>query len=285
MKKKCLFLLALICLLSCIINITPQGVKADSGFDSSYSSGSSSSGSSWSSSSYSSGSSSSYHRYGSSNYNDSDFVAMLPIIVFIVIMIIIAIRNQNKTTYTPFKLDHSKEVPDEKVKEFIEDFDKKTFLNDRFNDYKKVQEDWMNFNYDSLRENLTDELYNQYEMQLDTLKAKNQKNVMTNINYHDSMITDINKENGLITVTMEMLVSQIDYLESDGKAVRGNKNTPMNMHYELKFVLTNININTCPNCGAKLNASASNKCEYCGSVVSKVGNKAVLSKKENLRQK
>ena len=282
MKKKCIIIIVLISLLSCIINITPQKVKADSGFDSSYDGGSFSSGSSWSSSDYSS---SSYHSYGSSSYSSSDFIVMLPIFAFIIIMIIIAIRNQNKTNYQPFNLDHSKELPDEKVREYIKDFEKESFLNDRFNDYKKVQEDWMNFNYGSLRENLTDELYNQYEMQLDTLKAKNQKNIMININYQDSMITDVKEENGLITVTMELLVSQIDYIESNGRAVRGNKNIPMNMHYELKFVLTDIEINTCPNCGAKLKNSASNKCEYCASIVSKVGNKAVLSKKENLRQK
>lgn len=288
MKKKYLLIpLAIITLFVCTISYTPLGVRADSGFDSSYSSGSSGSSSSWSSGSSSSWSSSSgyssSHYGGSSSYTSSDGIVMLPIIIFIVIAILISIRK-NKTG-SSFTLDHTKEIDDEKVKEYIKDFDKTEFLRARFNDYKKVQEDWMKFNYDSLRENLTDELYNQYEMQLDTLKAKNQKNVMINITYRDSMITDVKEENGLITVTMELAVTQIDYIESKGKAVRGNKSIPMNMHYELKFVLSDVKQNTCPNCGAELTKSASNKCEYCGSVVSKVGTKAVLSKKENLRQR
>ena len=43
----------------------------------------------------------------------------------------------------------------------------------------------------------------------------------------------------------------------------------------------------CESCGSKRYEKTDDgyKCEYCGSVVSKVGNKAVLSKKENLRQK
>lgn len=280
MKKKILIVCAIVSMFMCSIYYIPRAVKADSGFDSSYDSGGWDSGSSWSGSDYSS---SYYGSYGSS-YDDGDFFVILPIIV-VIIIIILAVRGSAKNTTPPFTLDHSKELDDEKVKEYIEDFDRIPFLRERFNDYKKVQEDWMNFNYDSLRENLTDELYNQYEMQLDTLKAKNQKNIMTNITYRDSMITNINKENNQITVTMELLVSQIDYIEQNGNAVRGNKNYPMNVHYELKFVLSTIKNNTCPNCGAKLKKSASNKCEYCGSIVSKVGTKAVLSKKENLRQR
>lgn len=281
MKNKYLLIaLAFISLITCHLVYTPLGVKADSGFDSSYDSGGWSSGSDWSSSDYSS---SSYSSYGSSDYDEDDLIVLLPIIIFIVVIIIIALRNKTKPT-TPFSLDHTKEIDDARVKVYIKEFDKKTFLRERFEDYKKVQEDWMNFNYDSLREKLTDELYNQYEMQLDTLKAKNQKNIMNNIVYFDSMITDIKEENKQITITMELLVSQIDYIEQNGSAVRGNK-YPMNVHYELTFVLTNEKNETCPNCGAKLTASASNKCEYCSSIISKVSTKAVLSKKENLRQK
>ena len=52
---------------------------------------------------------------------------------------------------------------------------KEEFKKERYNDYVSIQEGWMNFNYQLLRDKLTDELYNQYEMQLETLKTKNQK--------------------------------------------------------------------------------------------------------------
>ena len=193
--------------------------------------------------------------------------------------------KDRKTFSYPIVLDHSKEVDAEKVKEYIKDFDKELFLKERYNDFVKIQEDWMNFNYDGLREKLTDELYNQYEMQLDTLKAKNQKNIMRNFIYNDSMITNISKENKLITINMELSVSFADYIEQNGKIARGNNRILVNQHYNLTFVLSEIEIDKCPNCGAHLSADASQKCEYCGSIVSRVGNKAVLSKKESINQR
>ena len=292
MKKKTLIILLVVASLFACINIKPIGVKADSGFDSSYSSGggfssgssSYSSGSSWSSSSSSrdysySGSGSGYR--SSSGDAASAFIALI-IIFGIIILVIIKSKGQN---LPGFNLDHSKELSDDEVKKYIKDFDKDKFLMNRYNDYVKVQEDWMNFEYESLRSNLTDELYNQYEMQLDTLKVKNEKNVMKNFVYKDSMITKVSEENKQITVTMELVVSFIDYIEQNGNAVRGSSTRPITQHYEITFVLSSVKLDSCPNCGAKLKNNASQTCEYCGSKISKVGEKAVMSKKESLGQR
>ena len=43
--------------------------------------------------------------------------------------------------------------------------------------------------------------------------------------------------------------------------------------------------NVCPNCGATLDDSASKTCNYCGSVVTSLSDKWVLSKKESKRQR
>ena len=293
MKKKFLIvILTIISLLTCLNAYTPLEVKADSGFDSSYDSGGWDSGSdwgsdsSWSSSDWDSDSSSSYGNY-SGSFTFGDFIILMFFIIIITFIIMRASKmgNYNGISANPIKLDHTKELDDDKVKEIIKDFDKETFLKERYNDYLKVQEDWMNFNYDGLRDELTDELYNQYEMQLDTLKVKNQKNIMRNFIYDDSMITGIKKENKQITIIMELAVSFVDYIEQDGNIVRGNDRILINQHYELTFVLSETNIDNCPNCGAKITKKSSQKCEYCGSIISRVGNKAVLSKKESLRQR
>ena len=54
----------------------------------------------------------------------------------------------------------------------------------------------------------------------------------------------------------------------------------------MKFVanLSNKKVKQCPNCGAKLEDTASQKCEYCGSIIATVSDKWVLSKKESKRQ-
>ncbi len=286
MKKKFLILiLTIISLFACLNFNAPLGVKADSGFDSSYDSGGSwDSGSDWGSSSSDWGSSS----YSSDSYSGEftiiDFVIFMIIIVIIIIVVARA-SNASGIIQSSITLDHSKELSDDKVKEYIKDFERIPFLRERYDEYLKIQEDWMNFDYDDLRTHLTDELYNQYEMQLDTLKTKNQKNIMKNFNYRDSMITAISKENKQITVTIELVVTFIDYIEQNGRAVRGSINIPITQHYELTFVLTETKLNNCPNCGAELNKDSSQKCEYCGSIISRVGNKSVLSKKESLKQR
>ena len=209
------------------------------------------------------------------------------IIVVIIIIVIITSKNKiNTSAISNFSLDHTREVSDDEVSKLIPKFNKEEFLQNRYLDYLEIQRSWTDFDYDTIRSMVTDELYNQYEMQLDTLKVKNEKNVMSDFIYKDAMITNINSENNKITVTIELICSFYDYIEKNGTVTRGTKSRKITQHYEMKFVanLSNQKKDKCPNCGAKLEKSASQKCEYCGSMVSNVSDKWVLSKKESKRQ-
>ena len=262
-------------------------VKADSGFDSSYDSGGWSDSSNW-------GSSSDWG--SSSSWDDSDGsssgfgIVELIIIVVIIIIIYNKVKASGGIT-TPISsktilFNNDSCVSEEEIKKLIPNFNKTEFLKARYEDFVKIQNAWMKFDYGTLRSMLTDELYNQYEMQLDTLKIKNQKNVMSGLEYKDAKVTGINGENNQITITLEMIVSFYDYIEQNGNPVRGNKNVKITQHYEMTFVCsTTKNTDKCPNCGAKLEGDASNKCEYCGSIVTGLSDKWVMSKKESKRQK
>ena len=142
----------------------------------------------------------------------------------------------------------------------------------------------MNFNYEGLKESLTDELYNQYIMQLDSLKVKNEKNIMKNFTLQHSSVINVREENGTLIVDVEMIVSFIDYIEQNGKAVRGSKGEKVHQQYVMTFVMVPKPVNYCPNCGAQLEDSASQVCPYCRSNITRVGNKWVLSKKQSIRQ-
>lgn len=99
-------------------------VKADSGFDSSFSGGSESS---WGNSDY-----------GSSGYSSaSDFVGVA--IIIIVIILISKSNGITKVTTTAMLLDHNKELTDDKINKFIPNFEKEKFLNDRYLDYLEIQ--------------------------------------------------------------------------------------------------------------------------------------------------
>ncbi len=276
-KKNAIFLciLVLIFFVVCIIN--PYDLKADSGFDSSYDSGSSSSSS------------------DSSDSSIFDLIFLLfrlfillwdinPILAIIVFGLIVFFTIKffgKKSSRNIINLDKTKDLKDEDIIKIIPNFNRKKFINDRYNDFVTIQNNWMNFNYDGLRKMLTDELYNQYEMQLDTLKVKNEKNVMSDFELKDSTITSIIKNDDKVTVTAEFIIEFYDYITLNEKVVRGNSNAKVIQHYEMTFVcnINKSNNKKCPNCGAPLDDSASKVCEYCGSVITSLSDKWVLSKK------
>lgn len=269
--------------------INPRNLTADSGFDSSYDSGSSwSSSDSWSSSSWSSSdsSSSSGSSYsGSGKFTLFDFIILILILGYVFgfsFVTFIIGKSQRRRINTNYS--HSYDISDELFNKYI-NISKEEFKKQRYNDYVSIQEGWMNFDYQLLRDKLTDELYNQYEMQLETLKTKNQKNIMKDFEYKKAYITSLKEQNSKLILTMELSVWQIDYIEEDGKCVRGRKNIKNKMCYVLTFIKDNSEkIENCPNCGAPITKNVSHNCEFCRSFITINNNDWVLSKKQVKRQ-
>ena len=276
MKKNKLWIFLILIIPVLLIIGNTQRVKADSGFDTSYDSG----GSSWSSSS-SDWSSSDY----SSSDSDGGILESVVLIILMVIAVIEIFNNIKKDGKKMLRQIAPNIVPINKIKEYIPNYDYNKFATDRFNDYVEIQNAWMNFDYDTLRNKLTDELYNQYAMQLDTMKIKNEQNIMRDFSHRMTYITDIKEENGNIEVTINSVISFYDYIVQNARIVRGNKNKRINSLYEMKFICNKSNvISKCPNCHAPLNNNASQVCEYCGSVVTKTGENWVMTKKQTKRQ-
>lgn len=158
-----------------------------------------------------------------------------------------------------------------------------------FNIYKELQYAWMNFDEERIRKLTTDEMYNMYLMQLDTLKVKNQKNIMYDIDYVGSKIINRHEENGEETITINMQVSCYDFLidTNTNKVLRGVANKLNFYSYELTFVKTidDKELDICPRCGAPVDANTSGICEYCKSTLVSDNYTLVLSKKKILSQK
>ena len=72
----------------------------------------------------------------------------------------------------------------------------------------------MNFDTSSIRKMTTDEIYNMYSSQLETLKLKGQKNIMKDISLIDSKIVYIEKIGNIITTNVYMKVRCYDYRRS-----------------------------------------------------------------------
>ncbi len=277
-------------------------IKADSGWDSSYGSSSHSSSSSSSRSSSRSSSKSSsrstsrtstYHSSSSSSNNHSVLYFVIGLIYsifmfifFIGIIISIIGKGRRKINVSSYKY---KDISESELKAILPNLTLKYLKDITYQRFIDIQMAWMNFDYDKLRELCTDELYNAYISQLDTLKLKNGQNVMSDFNLQQINIIGIKEEDGKVAISVYMRVKFKDYVinQKTKKVIRGNSSTYMTNNYIMTFVRGKDAINSdisCPNCGARVSDTASSKCEYCGSDIVKDSSEFVLSKKTNINK-
>lgn len=277
-------------------------VQADSGWDSDYDSGGSwDSDSSWDSGS-DWGSSSSWSSGGSS-ISGSDGGFSLVAVIIVVVIIVIAVSKNNKNggnkgggssnisnSINGFNnISNYKDIDSEKIKSIDKDLNINEFKTKVFRTYKDIQTAWMNFDTDTIRKLTTDEIYNMYSSQLETLKLKKQRNIMKDIELIDVKIIDIYKENDVITIDAYLNVRCYDYVIKDAtsEVVRGTDKAKMNIKYKLSFVKSASNNKTeekCPNCGAPVDIVSSAVCPYCDSTLVKDAGDYVMSKKVSLGQ-
>ena len=123
-----------------------------------------------------------------------------------------------------------------KVEEIDKNFTQEILNKEVFEVYKNIQIAWMNFDYKTLKDLVSEDIYNKYEKQLDELKSKNQKNIMDNIELKKNKITDISIDNNIVTIECEMNVVCIDYIiENEEKLIKGKKDKFYNYTYKLVF--------------------------------------------------
>lgn len=289
-KKKNIFLIIFLCL---FLSLTVT-MRADSGWDGDYDSGSSwdSGGSSWDW-----GSSSSDHHWSSSNRHDrvdsADDLgsAFLIMGVFFTICIVITAviittqknkNNQNRFNNNTNDIQYNFGYDINKIKEILPGFDANEFRTSTFDIYKKIQIAWMDFDYDTLKELTTNELYNLYKSELIALKAKKQKNIMENFSLLNFRVTDIEKGTDDVSIKVRMNVMCKDYVvDQNNTVMRGNKNRMVTYDYEMTFTKgLKTKDNKCPNCNAPLENVQTSTCPYCGSTVISDNHDWVLSKKQ-----
>ena len=286
MNKKNIFIKIILVLLFSLFSLN-YVIKADSGWDSDYDSGWDS-GSDWGSDS--DWGSSSYDGSYSGSSEGGGFITLI-FIVIIIIVIASEIKKQGMSSANRISIPQNYRILNqkalEKISKELPEFNNEEFCNSVLDTYLKVQNAWTNFDYDTLRDLLTDELYNTYHMQLKALQAKKQVNQMTDFTHLETLLTGFEKnKDGTYTFKCVMLIAFYDYVETvKGNLLRGNKQHMIEMLYEMTFVGSlDAKDNKCPNCNAPLDDSASNVCPYCRSVVVSNNHKLVMSKKQAIKQ-
>lgn len=274
--KKNFIMITIILFIVMITNISI--IHADSGFDTSYDTDSSSSSISGGSNSYYGSNDSSGNYIGViGNLPYTDFVNEHPVIfvilsifiltyiafIFFIIFKKIANLRHRKKSYFDSKLTKNLEP------QIIEIF-------------KKIQNAWSNLDLSSVREYLSDELYNSYSMQILKLKENGQRNIIKNIIVTDINITSISKYSLEKTIKCVLTVMLRDYIiDSEKKVIRGSKNIIYENTYELTLNYKLENIDICPNCGANIEGKI---CKYCTAIIPNNKMSLSLSKKEIISQ-
>ena len=302
MKKSFLNKIILVVVLTLSVAATllyanPVDVATDSGFDTSYDSGGS----------YSSSSSGSYSHSSSYNHSSSSSASAVEIFlgvigVLCIWLIEVGISNlrakiqdkhdkkqlekRKKVFNSLYKIN--KKISEDEFSKYIKKESMADFVFERFKDYVDIQNAWMEFDYDVLGNKTTNELYNQYLMQLETLKAKGQKNVMNSFTYVKGKVTNIEKTDNQLAVTVEIVTRFYDYIvnQENGLILRGSDKKKVTLHYQMTFVKsTKKSITTnCPNCGAKLKKTSTNVCEFCKTTITKESKEWLLAEKKSIRQ-
>lgn len=148
--------------------------------------------------------------------------------------------------------------------------------------FYEVQIAWMNFDYNRLRELVSDELYNMYFNELQTLQLKGQRNIMEGFKINQISLVNKKEDNGVIEYCANLNVSFYDYIiDAQGNVVRGKKNVYHAMTYLLTVASSSKKLDSCPNCSAPLPENSI--CEYCGAHVQGL-REMRLVKKVNIKQ-
>ncbi|PWM46580.1 MAG: hypothetical protein DBX47_02025 [Clostridiales bacterium] len=158
-------------------------------------------------------------------------------------------------------------------------FSSEEFCQKLSNIYVQLQNGWQHKDISEVRVFLSDELYNQANRQLESMRQNNQTNHVDNIAVLSVDISGFmqNDKNDVLVARLKTRI--VDYTTDDntGNVISGSNTAEKFMEYEWTLIRTKGHITAesdsdfkktnCPSCGAPMEVNYSAKCEYCGSVL------------------
>lgn len=185
-------------------------------------------------------------------------------------------KNQSKKFTSAVRLSNENDI------EVIKGEAANQLKADVYTNFVEIQEAWMNFDYDKLRDLCSSELYESYKSDLQILKRKSQKNIMKEFHYKDCSIVEVNETKKQKTIKAILYVSFKDYIidTKTNKCIQGSKNKTFYNVYQLEFTSNKKVITKCPSCGSKIKG---NECEYCHTVIDNNSSSLVLTNKQLIK--
>ena len=174
-------------------------------------------------------------------------------------------------------------------------FSVKDFIAFVKNVYMDIQDAWCKRDLSAVRPILQENLYYQTTAQIEKKKQEGIINALESIAIGNAYTTYLSRDAQFEYLTVYLVANMIDYQyrEQTGELIRGNKTTRWELAYRMRFQRPRgtktgdngeIQTHTCPNCGAPLEAGASVRCPYCGSVINTGRNDWVLAEFQTVQR-
>ena len=164
------------------------------------------------------------------NYYTELIISMISLCIIGIIIMLIPLLTKRKKKTEPELLG----LTPKEAKELAKITDKEQLLQDTFALYKKVETAKSKFDYDTLKELLTDTLYKEEEKKLKQLKANKQKLVATNIKLEEIKILFINKKKETELIDFYLHTSEYNYIIDNKKnIIRGTDKAEYQIEYRI----------------------------------------------------
>lgn len=162
------------------------------------------------------------------------------------------------------------------IKESDPKFKESEFYDKVRDAFLKVQEAWVNQDIEIARPYLSDETIQRFNSQIDDLKSRKEKNVIDGIVINSIGFMDVRNDNNYNYITVKIDADfNINYIINKKNDRKCANKSGKNVIEYWTFIRTlekeqshNEHHNKkCPNCSAKLDINATDKCDYCSSVI------------------
>lgn len=166
---------------------------------------------------------------------DNIIIILIAISLIIVTTIITKIKIKNRKPIKKIEISHNDPLLEKKVLN-----DKEEIQINAFNLIKEIKIAKMNLDIDKIKNIATNNVYNLYETQIETLKNKQQKNIVGQIKYIKSYIT--NTANNNQTINLRVVIECFDYIiNNKNNIVKGKYNRKVLQTYEIEMINNDSN--------------------------------------------
>lgn len=166
---------------------------------------------------------------------DNIIIILIAISLIIVTTIITKIKIKNRKPIKKIEISHNDPLLEKKVLN-----DKEEIQIKAFNLIKEIKIAKMNLDIDKIKNIATNNVYNLYEAQIETLKNKQQKNIVSQIKYIKSYIT--NTANNNQTINLRVVIECFDYIiNNKNNIVKGKYNRKVLQTYEIEMINNDSN--------------------------------------------